>query len=106
MDLRAIIAIGLLGILGFLFYPHGGGQFSPTADIEWVPIKSVLDKEPIHEAKLKKDNPVVKTFDLGFIYRVDRAEIAFSGMPKDYDILTSKIRSAKEYDRAISTSAT
>jgi hypothetical protein len=106
MDLRAIIAIGLLGILGFLFYPHGGGQFSPTADIEWVPIKSVLDKEPLHEAKLKKDNPVVKTFDLGFIYRVDRAEIAFSGMPKDYDILTSKIRSAKEYDRAMSTSAT
>jgi hypothetical protein len=106
MDLRTIIALGLLGILGFLFYPNSGGQFSPTADIEWVPIKSVLDKEPIHEAKLKKDNPIVKTFDLGFIYRVDRAEIAFSGMPKDYDILTSKIRSAKEYDRAISTSAT
>ena len=106
MDLRTIIALGLLGILGFLFYPHGTGQFSPANDVEWVPIKAVLDKEPIREAKLKRDNPVVKTFDLGFIYRIDRAEIAFNGMPKDYDILTSKIRSAKEYERAISASAT
>ncbi|MGB9595102.1 MAG: sugar-binding protein [Candidatus Poribacteria bacterium] len=106
MDLRAIIALGLLGILGFLFYPHTTGQFSPANNVEWVPIKAALDKEPIREAKLKRDNPVVKTFDLGFIYRIDRTELPFSGTPKDYDILTSKVRSVKEYERAISASAT
>ncbi len=104
MDLRAIIALGLLGILGFLFYPHTTGQFLPANNVEWVPIKAVLDKEPIREAKLKRDNPVVKTFDLGFIYRVDRIELTFNGMPKDYDILTSKVRAVKEYERAMSVS--
>jgi hypothetical protein len=106
MDLRIIVSLGLLGILGFLFYPHGGGQYSPTNDVEWVAIKSTLDNEPLREAKLKKDDPVIKTYDLGFIYRIDRAEILFNGMPKDYDILTSKVRNSQEYDRAISASAT
>ncbi|MDQ1327833.1 MAG: type protein, partial [Candidatus Poribacteria bacterium] len=106
MDLRIIVSLGLLGILGFLFYPHGAGQFSPTNDVEWVAIKNTLDNEPLREAKLKKDNPVIKTYDLGFIYRIDRAEILFNGMPKDYDILTCKVKNTQEYDRAISASAT
>jgi len=106
MDLRIIVSLGLLGILGFLFYPHGAGQYSPTNDVEWVAIKSTLDNEPLREAKLKKDDPVIKTYDLGYIYRIDRAEILFNGMPKDYDILTSKVRNTQEYERAISASAT
>lgn len=105
MDLRVIIALGLLGILGFLLYPQGAGQFTPTNDIEWINIKKTLDNEPIREAKLKKDSPVIKTYDLGYIYKIDRAEILFSGMPKDYDVLTSKVRNAQEYERAISTSS-
>ena len=106
MDLRIIISLGLLGILGFLFYPHDVDKFSLVNDVEWVAIKDTLDNEPIHEAKLKKDNPVVKTYDLGYIYRIDRAEIQFDGMPKNYDILTSKVRANQDYERAISTSTT
>jgi len=106
MNLRIIVSLGLLGILGFLFYPHSIGQFSPTNDVEWVAIKGTLDNEPLHEAKLKKDDPVIKTYDLGFIYRIDRVEVLFNGMPKDYDILTSKVRTTPEYERAISASAT
>jgi hypothetical protein len=106
MNLRVIIALGILGILGFLLYPHSASQFAPINDIEWVNIKNALDNEPIREAKLKKDNPIVKTYDLGYIYKIDRAEILFNGMPKDYDILTSKIRNVQEYERAISTSST
>ncbi|HGJ64709.1 TPA: hypothetical protein ENS27_04885, partial [bacterium] len=83
----------------------GAGQFTATNHIQWVDIKQTLNNEPIRIAKLKKDNPVVRTYDLGYIYRIDRAEILFSGMPKDYDILTSKIRNVREYERAISTSS-
>ncbi len=102
MDLKVIVSIGLLAILGFLFYPRSAGQKATEVEGEWISIKSTLDNEPLHGAKIIKDNPVVKTYDLGYIYRINSAELQFKGTPKDYDILTSTVKSAPKYNRAVS----
>jgi hypothetical protein len=104
MDLKVIISLGLLAVLGFLFYPRGGSQITPMVDYdsEWISIESNLKDEPLRGAKLRKDNPVVETYDLGYIYKIDKADISFDGSPKSYDILTSVIRNEPKYDRLIS----
>ncbi|MGQ9609249.1 MAG: hypothetical protein ACUVWN_08100 [bacterium] len=106
MDIKAIISLGLAALLGFLFFPRSMDQTIISLGREWVPIKDTITTDPLRGTTLRRDNPVVKTYDLGFIYRIDRAEVTFSGLPKDYDILTSKIRNASPYDRPISTSST
>lgn len=71
-----------------------------TAGGEWIQIKKNLDKEPLHGAKLRKGNPAIKTYDLGYIYNINRAELVFSGKPKDYGILAST--NPPKYDRVVS----
>ena len=104
MDLKVIVSLGLLAIVGFLFYPRSGGQKVPMVEYEseWVAIKETLKNEPLHGAKLRKDNPVVATYDLGYIYSIDRAEIRFSESPKSYDVLASTVKSAQKYNRLTS----
>ncbi len=106
MDVKVIISLGLAALLGFLFFPRSLDQTIINAGKEWVPIKDTITTDPLRGATLRRDNPVVKTYDLGFIYKIDRVEATFSGLPKNYDILTSKIRNASQYERPISTSST
>ena len=105
MDLRVVISLGLLAILGFLFYPRDAGRGTPTAG-EWISIKRTLDDEPLHGAKLRKDNPVVKTYDLGYIYKIDKAEVIFNENPRSYEVLASTVKSTPKYDRIGSTKST
>ena len=104
MDLKVIISVGLVAILGFLFYPRSSGQNAPMVryESEWISTQETLKDEPLHGAKLRKDNPAVQTYDLGFIYKVDRAAIRFSESPENYDVLASTVRNAQKYDRLTS----
>lgn len=102
MDLKVIVSLGLIAVLGFLIYPRDESQKASIEDYEWITLTNPLDNEPLHGTKLRKDNPVVKTYDLGYIYRIDRAEVLFDGSPKDYDLLISS--DGDEYRRAVSAS--
>ncbi|MFC1716121.1 sugar-binding protein [Candidatus Poribacteria bacterium] len=104
MDLKVIVSVGLLSILGFLFYPRGSGQKASMVGYEskWISTQEILKDEPLHGAKIHKDDPVVQTYDLRYIYKVDRAEIRFSQNPKNYDVLASTVRNAQKYGRLTS----
>ena len=104
MDLKVIISIGLVSILGFLFYPRDSGQKAPMVgyESEWISTQQTLENEPLHGAKLRKNNPVVGTYDLRYIYKVDRAGIGFSQNPKNYDVLSSTVKDAQKYARLTS----
>ncbi len=106
MDIKTVISLGLAALLSFLFFPRSVDQIIIDAERVWVPIKYTITTDTLRGARLRRDNPVVNTYDLGFIYKIDRVEATFSGLPKDYDILTSKVRNASQYERPISTSST
>ncbi|MBD3182955.1 hypothetical protein GF312_11740 [Candidatus Poribacteria bacterium] len=101
MNLKLIVSLAILAVLGFLFYPRDE-QAVPT---EWIEIKNTSKGETLQGAKLRKYNPVVETYNLGYVYRINAAEISFGGEPKNYDILTSPGGNNPQYYRVKSSSA-
>jgi len=86
-----IIAAGL-GIIGFLFYPR-------SEDSEYIfnsqfikPVK-IVDEETPYYTGIHRSNPIVKTFDLGYVYKFNQAIVPFENPiengPKRYDIIVS-----------------
>ena len=104
MNLRIIILIGSLGLLGFLFYPRSD-KVQIIAEQNWIRNIKKIDNEPLHYPITGKSNPKVSTYDLHFIYKLDKADLLFENPseqgPKQYDILVST-RLDKQFNRAFS----
>ncbi|MFQ6039378.1 MAG: discoidin domain-containing protein [Candidatus Poribacteria bacterium] len=107
MNLRIIILIGSLGLLGFLFYPRSE-KAQITAEQNWIQNIKKIDNEPLHYPITGKSNPKVSTYDLQFIYNLDKADLTFENPseqgPRQYDILVST-RLDKRFNRAFSYTA-
>jgi hypothetical protein len=107
MNLRIIVLIGSLGLLGFLFYPRSE-KVQIIAEQDWIQNIKKIDNEPLHYPITKKSNPRVSTYDLHFIYKVDKADLTFENPseqgPRQYDILVST-QLDKQFNRAFSYTA-
>jgi len=108
MNLRLLILIGVSGLLTFLLYPRSE-QAKIIVEQNWIQNAKKVDNEPLHYSVIRKDaKPVVNTYDVGYIYKVDKALLEFEAPvekgPKQYDIFTS-IHRAKQYTRVFSYTA-
>ncbi|HIE29691.1 TPA: hypothetical protein EYP66_20675 [Candidatus Poribacteria bacterium] len=107
MNLRIIILIGSLGLLGFLFYPRSE-KAQIIAEQNWIQNIEKIDNEPLHYPITGKSNPKVSTYDLHFIYNLDKVDLTFENPseqgPRQYDILVST-RLDKRFNRAFSYTA-
>ncbi|MBM3237896.1 hypothetical protein FJZ31_16530 [Candidatus Poribacteria bacterium] len=107
MNLRIIILLGSLGLLGFLFYPRSE-KVQIIAEQGWIQNVKKIDHEPLHYPITGKSNPKVSTYDLNFIYKVDKADLTFENPseqgPRQYDILVST-QLDKQFNRAFSYTA-
>ena len=75
----------------------------------WIQNVKKIDNEPLHYSVIRKDaNAIASTYDLSYIYKVDKALLEFENPveagPKQYDIFTSIDRD-KQYTRAFSYTA-
>ena len=91
-------------LLGFLFYPRE--DTSPDSGQQFVQPMRRLDNEPLHYTEILRSDPIVETFDLGFVYKIDRVNVPFedpdeSG-PKRFDLLVDTDRTKKRFERAFS----
>ncbi len=95
MDARLLVTLTGLGLLGFLFYPRADPPPTPGA-AEYVTTAREAEGEPVRLAGVQRPNPPVHTYDLGFVYRVDRMELLFANAsengPKLYEVLASAER--------------
>jgi hypothetical protein len=95
MDARLLVLLGSLGLLGFLFYPRP--QLPPQQEAGvWVATMAQVPGERGHFPTTARTDPVVATYDLGFIYRADRVEVTFDNPaengPKVFEVLVSPAR--------------
>ncbi len=97
MNVRTVILVGALGLLGFLFYPRDAAHVPIHQDTEWIETISHVPGEPLRSPPMYRTDPVVETYDLGFIYQVDRARVVFKNPatkgPRRYSIFGSTQRS-------------
>ena len=70
-----------------------------------APVRTVED-EPLHYTGILRTDPIVTTYDLGYVYRIDKAEIRFENPdeagPRQYDILVHTDRVGQRFERAFS----
>ena len=104
MTLKYLILGGSALLLGFLFFPRGG--VVPVDDQDFITPVRTLDNEPLHYTGILRTDPIVTTYDLGFVYRIDKAEIRFDNPdesgPGQYDILVHTERSGQRFERVFS----
>ena len=102
-----IIAAGL-GLLGFLFYPRSEEVVS-LSDFYFISPAHILEKEEPHYPSIRRSDPLVTTFDLGYVYKFNQAIVPFKNPvergPKRYSILVSCYRK-KGYSSAYDYAAT
>lgn len=95
MDSRLFVLIASLGLLGFLFYPRPELSGAPSPGV-WVTTVRNVEKEPPRFPLVQRREPVLATYDLGFIYRLDRFDLTFEkpseNGPKLYEVLVSPTR--------------
>ena len=102
--IRYLILGGSALLLGFLFFPRGGGV--SVDDQDFIAPVRILDNEPLHYTGILRTDPIVTTYDLGFVHRIDKAEIRFENPdesgPRQYDILVHTDRAGQRFERAFS----
>ena len=89
-------------MLGFLLYPRGEEPINQ----EYVKPLRQLDNEPLHYTDILRTTPIYTTFDLGYVYKIDKVELQFhnpneSG-PKQFDLLVQTDRLKTPFPRAYS----
>ena len=104
MTLKYLILGGSALLLGFLFFPRG--EVVSVDDQDFIAPVRTLDNEPLHYTGILRTDPIVTTYDLGFVYRIDKAEIRFENPdesgPRQYDILVHTDRTGQRFERAFS----
>ena len=104
MTLKYLILGGSALLLGFLFFPRG--EVVSVDDRDFIAPVRTLDNEPLHYTGILRTDPIVTTYDLGFVYRIDKAEIRFENPdesgPGQYDILVHTKRAGQRFERAFS----
>ncbi len=104
MTLKYLIFGGSALLLGFLFFPRG--EVVPVDDQDFIAPVRTLDNEPLHYTGILRTDPIVTTYDLGYVYRIDKAEIRFANPdeagPRQYDILVHTDRVGQRFERAFS----
>ena len=104
MTLKYLILGGSALLLGFLFFPRG--EVVPVDDQDFIVPVRTLDNEPLHYTGILRTDPIVTTYDLGYVYRIDKAEIRFENPdeagPRQYDILVHTDRVGQRFERAFS----
>jgi hypothetical protein len=104
MTLRYLILGASALLLGFLFYPRGG-EHAVSHQHVIKPVR-VHDNEPLHYTDILRTEPIYATYDLGYVYKIDRAETLFENAdengPKQYDILVHIDRTKPLFNRAFS----
>ena len=104
MTLKYLILGGSALLLGFLFFPRG--EVVSVDDQDFITPVRTLDNEPLHYTGILRTDPIVTTYDLGFVYRIDKAEIRFENPdesgPGQYDILVHTDRAGQRFERAFS----
>ncbi len=104
MTLKYLILGGSALLLGFLFFPRG--EVVSVDDQDFIAPVRVLDNEPLHYTGILRTDPIVTTYDLGFVYRINKAEIRFENPdesgPRQYDLLVHTDRTGQRYERAFS----
>ncbi len=102
--IRYLILGGSALLLGFLFFPRG--DVVPVDDQDFIAPVRTLDNEPLHYTGILRTDPIVATYDLGYVYRIDKAEIRFENPdesgPGQYDILVHTERVGQRFERAFS----
>lgn len=102
--IKYLILGGSALLLGFLFFPRG--EVVVLDDQDFIaPVRTVED-EPLHYTGILRTDPIVTTYDLGYVYKIDRAEIRFENSdesgPKQFDILVHTERAGQRFERAFS----
>ena len=102
--IKYLILGGSALLLGFLFFPRG--EVISVDDQNFIAPARTVDNEPLHYTGILRTDPIVTTYDLGFVYRIDKAEIRFENPdesgPRQYDILVHANRTGQRYERAFS----
>ena len=104
MNIKYIILGGAAVLLGFLFYPRE--DTASDSGQRFVQPMRRLENEPLHYTDILRSDPIVETFDLGFVYKIDRVNVPFedpdeSG-PKRFDLLVDTERTKERFERAFS----
>ena len=102
--IKYLILGGSALLLGFLFFPRG--EVLPVDDQDFIAPVRTLDNEPLHYTGILRTDPIVTTYDLGYVYRIDKAEIRFENPdesgPRQFDILVHTDRAGQRFERAFS----
>ena len=102
--IKYLILGGSALLLGFLFFPRG--EVVLVDDQDFIAPVRTLDNEPLHYTGILRTDPIVTTYDLGFVYRIDKAVIRFENPdesgPRQYDILVHTDRTGQRFERAFS----
>ena len=102
--IKYLILGGSALLLGFLFFPRG--EVVSIDDQDFIAPVRTLDNEPLHYTGILRTDPIVTTYDLGFVYRIDKAELRFENPdesgPRQYDILVHTDRAGQRFERAFS----
>ena len=102
--IKYLILGGSALLFGFLFFPRG--EVVSVDDPGFIAPVRILDSEPLHYTGILRTDPIVTTYDLGYVYRIDKAEIRFENPdeagPRQYDILVHTDRVGQRFERAFS----
>ena len=102
--IKYLILGGSALLFGFLFFPRG--EVVSVDDPDFIAPVRILDSEPLHYTGILRTDPIVTTYDLGYVYRIDKAEIRFENPdeagPRQYDILVHTDRVGQRFERAFS----
>ena len=102
--IKYLILGGSALLLGFLFFPRG--EVVSVDDHGFIAPVRTLDNEPLHYTGILRTDPIVTTYDLGFVYRIDKAEIRFENAdesgPRQFDLLVHTDRTGQRFERAFS----
>ncbi|GIX06480.1 MAG: hypothetical protein KatS3mg115_0883 [Candidatus Poribacteria bacterium] len=103
MNSRLLILLAGFGLIGFLLFPRPEPVPGPRL-VEWVPTARKVEGEPLHFPQVFRTEPIYETYDLGFLYRIDRVQVSFEQPdergPKQFEVLVSPTREG-EYQRAL-----
>ena len=104
MNIKYILLGGAAVLLGFLFYPRE--DVSSDRNQRFIEPVRRLDNEPLHYTDILRADPIVETFDLGYVYKIVSAHIPFENAdesgPKRFDLLVDTARTGERFERAFS----
>ncbi|MDP6746438.1 MAG: discoidin domain-containing protein [Candidatus Poribacteria bacterium] len=104
MNLKYVLLGGIAILLGFLFYPRSSANY--TLGQSLIPPVRILDNEPLRLTDLIRSNPPYATFDLGYVYKIDKAQVAFENPeesgPRQFDLLVKTAPGKQGYHRVYS----